>query len=270
MIINPYAFGGASIAEAVSIHANLVSWWDFEENSAGTQFLDSHSTHHLDIINSETSSGRSTASGKHSRAASWPVPNSSSGCQIPRSDSAFDFGDQDFCIFGWVYVSTNIAGGTSRWIAGRLGGTGAGQQSFNLMQDGVTSFNRLIFSVRNSADTADTNTGTAGASLWAFLNEWVFVAAWHDSVANEIAISFNGSGSPATAAHTGGVYNAGTANFSFGQGRRSDTTNWTTTRTWSHRTDSWGVMTKVPTDDELTYLYNSGNGKSYSELVADT
>lgn len=261
------AAGGGALTTAGAILADLIAWWDFGENDTSTQFLDAHGNNDFDLINSKNTSQDSTASGKVGRASLWPNANSSDGGQIPRSNTTFDKGDVGFSFGGWFYFNELPSNDVSRFLLGRLGGTGANELCYGIQLRTLSAAQVPQVAVRNTADTASTVLNLGNLVTPINVSTWYHVVWAHDPTNNLLVGYVNTT--KQTTAHSGGVQSAGTSNFSIGQGRRSDTTNWDTARTVGFRCDSVFFLNRLITDAEVSYLYNSGNGKDYAALLAD-
>lgn len=259
--------GSQLYQQAFDLYNACQAWYEFEQNDATTSFLDSHKAHNLAVLNSETTAARSTASGKAGRAAVWPSATSnSSGAQLARADTALDGGAKSFTYGMWVYFNEMPTNDVTRVLAGRLGGTGAGQLAWFIQLRTLSGSQGFVFSGRNSADSAtSTVIHTGGVPL--ATGRWYFVVLSYDYPLGVINAYVNNVKQTATL--TGGTYPSTTANFAFNNGRLSDTTNWDTSRTVGCNNDSAFFVDRVLTDEEVAYLYATGNGKSYSLLAAE-
>lgn len=262
MIINPYTFSSAAEGPGAGLIEDLVAWWDFEENTSGTQFLDARGSHHLNIINSGTSAGRSVSGGRKGRASSWPDAAHSDGAQIPRSDTAFD-ANGNFTLGAWFYFNEMPSDDLTRFLIGRLGGTGASQICYAIQLRTAASQQQISFIVRNAADNANfAASQSIGGPLQ--INTWYFAVLSMDTgVMNRYVNTTKQDTS-----YTDGVQSGGNSNFSVAQGRRDDTTDWDNSRTVSMRVDSAFYMNRAITDAEVALLYNGGAGMSYADLLA--
>lgn len=257
---------GATIsADAVSIYANLVSWWDFEENSAGTQFLDSFGTNHLssrDASGALATSGASTATGKVGRGF---LPAVARTPYIPRTNTGMDVPNSNWSFVIWVpVVSTSIAA-TARFIAGRIGSSTASQ--WVLSMDGTT--NAFQFSAYNSSAVA--TSANSGVSVSSPGNK--LVACSFDRTNNLIRIrvkdAVNDVNVPVAFANP--LYTtASTNNFCFNGGMSADGTLFSGGRDCPVSfMDCALYRSGVTTEAEFQYLYNSGAGKNFATFAAD-
>jgi hypothetical protein len=167
------------------------------------------------------------------------------------STTELETGDVDMSLAGWAYMESQPGHSTIlskdsashgeyilRWD------TSAGR--FKLFVYGAASFG-------SAADVTDTNVISTAT--------WYFVVVWHDATANTINIQVN-NGTPVSTSHSAGIYDNDSA-FKLGN-QGSDGNN-----KWDGRLDQWGVWKKVLTSDERTWLYNSGAGRSYADIVAE-
>lgn len=261
------SYGSAALnADAASIYANLVSWWDFEENSAGTQFLDSFGTNHLssrDGSGALATSSASTASGKVGRGF---LPASARTPYIPRTNTGMDAPNSNWSFVIWVPMISSSLGGSSRFVAGRLGSGGAGAQ-WVLSLDGAT--NCFQFSCTNSSSVAvSANSAVAVSSTGHKL-----VACSFDRTNNLIRIRVKDGVNDAniTAAFSSPLYTtSSTNNFCLNGGMSADGTLFSGGRDCPISfMDSALWRSGVTTESEFQYLYNSGSGKNYTTFAAD-
>jgi hypothetical protein len=89
---------------------------------------------------------------------------------------------------------------------------------------------------------------------------WYFAAMYYDSSTNKVGVSLNASAWTETSVT--GTINTGGDQVKFA--RLSYQSGWD--NYYNGRLDEWGHWGRVLTTAELTELYNSGNGLSYSDL----
>jgi hypothetical protein len=251
---------GAAANLPVAIYANLVAWWDFEENSAATSFTDAFSgTHNLALINSKTTANDSMANGISGRAANWPNSSSSDGAQIVRSDTAFDFGDTGFTFGAWFNMRQEVGSDVTRFLAGR---GFANPLSYAIYWRDLSPSNfQFEMAIRDSANaTSTTIIHNQGAPI--NTNTWHFVVLGHDPAADLLVGWVDGVRQQANFAN--GPFVTNVPNFTFAQARNNDTTNQDTSRTIGHATDSAFVVNRTLNDAEVGYLYNSGAGFNFA------
>jgi hypothetical protein len=221
---------------------NLISYWSLEEAS-GTR-NDAHSTNHLTDNNTVTS-----GTGKVGTAASFAAASLESLTRA--TNASLDTGNIDFTFATWV----NAASLTGFPAILCKDGIGANRE-YILLYDGTLS--RFKFQVSSDGASFD---GTVVADTFgaASTSTWYFVAAWHDSVNNQLGIAVNGGTADATA-HSTGVM-VGPEQFSIGSQNNASLF-------WNGLIDEVGFWKRVLTSDERTWLYNGGAGRSYANIVA--
>lgn len=252
-------------AQAASIKAALVAWWDFEENGAGTQFLDAHGTNHLSIrtgASSTASSAASTASGKVNRA--FYINNVTNlTAYIPRINTALDLPNTDHSYGGW-FVGSGGAG-TARFCMGRIGSGGAIQSGLIQDSDSLASD---VFLASADGSTLVKATGAVSVSTYR-----LFIASF-DRTNNLIRFRYKSNlvdGNVTTAFPSALYTTASNANFCISGGLSGDSTFFSGGRQLAadSHADSCFYRSGVTTESEFLYLYNSGTGKNYAQLVAD-
>ncbi len=171
-------------------------------------------------------------------------------------NTALSTGDIDFTFSAWVYSDDAIS--SFRTILSKYNQDNVNTEYFLGYDSTVPAFQ---FSVYNgSAGIGSVNATTFGA---ASATTWYFVTAWHDASANTVNIQIN-NGTVDSAATTGG---AGDSTSPFRIGAYSD--NGGTARSfWNGRIDNVGFWKRTLTTGERSWLYNTGQGRGYSELEA--
>lgn len=218
----------------------LAGYWKLGDG--GPTWVDSTGTTDL------TENGTITAvTGKVENAADF---ESSDGADyLSGGDTAaLEFAGSDFTIAGWVNVE-NIA---IRTIVAKYNTTG-NQREYALRFNNTPNPDVFQFIVSN--DGTATNILSASTHGAPSTGSWYFVVAYHDN-GTEIGISVN-DGAFDTAAHTTGVF-AGSATFCIGA--------WDTGNYWDGQIDEVGIWNRLLTAAEITWLYNSGNGRTYEDL----
>lgn len=240
--INSYAYS------APILLPNLVAFWSLEEASGSR--ADAHGSNTLTDNNTVTQNP-----GKVGNAAQFTATN---GEYLSIADNAaLSMGDIDFTIAAWVYLDTK----DNRVIAAKYR-TSTNQREYLLYyaaSDGATQRFVFLVSPNGTATTAviannfgEPSTGT-----------WYFVVAWHNATANTINIQVN-NGTANSAAHSTGVFN-GTDDFRLGALYTTSPIYF-----WNGRIDQVLVAKEAYSDAVRTWLYNSGNGRSYAEIAAYT
>ena len=238
---------------------NLVSYWDLDESASGTNYLssllaywsfnetsgnraDSHTGGYTLTDNNTVLYG----TGKQGNAAAF-VRSATEYLSIADS-STWSRGDTDFTIAGWVYLDNKT---NTQRIWGKYNTTG--NQREYLLQYNSTP-DRFQFLVSNDGTANVTVTANTFGSPTAAT--WYFVVVYHDSVNNLIGISVNG-GAFDTTAHSTGIYNA-----------TSDFTISNPANVLDGRVDELAFYGRMLTSGEISYLYNSGSGRTYANLVS--
>lgn len=170
-------------------------------------------------------------------------------------NAALSMGDVAMDICGWVYADTLPSSGNTMGLVGKWA---SGNLEYLLFLDNTAGTIRFKFSVRNTANST-TTTVTASTFGTPSVSTFYFVHAYHDPTANTIGIQVN-DGTADTAATSGGVRDS---NAAFEIGRH------TAGSYYNGRLDEIGIWkhaTTRLTTAQTTWLYNSGTGRSYSEL----
>lgn len=228
------------------VSTNLVAYYSLEETS-GTR-NDSKGTNHLTDHNNVGS-----AAGKVGTAADLEF---SSSQYLNVSDSTdLSMGDIDFSLTAWVNLESV---GASRVIVSKSDSGGAGNVEYMLMYNlGGDKFQFYVSSGSGLANFTNVPATTLGSPS---LATWYFIVVRHDAAADTISIQVN-NGTIDSTAYTFGSYDSGV---SFAIGAWGDGP-----ESFDGLIDEVGVWKKVLTTDESTWLYNSGNGRSYSDIVAE-
>lgn len=243
-LLNPYRFGGGGGGggEATTILAKLTSWWELDESS-GTRG-DSHGSQDLSLFGTEAGVADGVRGGGDNAAVFSGSNNffrtSEADLQIPASNG-------NWCMFGWFYLTSNSGskGLMSKWDV----------VSVSTLER-VLSVQSGVAYGQSSNGASYINASTAAPSV----TTWHFYVVWKDSdhyvrLRIDDATTF---ASPGTASAT-----PNSTQFSIGsfQGASSRMVGRAQRAGW--------IKGGVLTADEITYLYNSGNSKTYAEVVAD-
>jgi len=217
----------------MSLLDNLISYWKLDEASGNA--IDSHGTNTLTDENTVGSAAGKILTGRDFNAAN------SERLFIP-SNASLQTGDIDFTISLWI---KQTATPTVAFYYNKSGTNVADREFavyFNSVSIGMFAYN------------------PAGALLQVFsgvyptVGAWFHVLAWHDSVANQIAVSVNNA-TPVTTAISGGVR---VGSFEVELGSRQTQANFLT-----GVLDEVGFWKRTLAPAERTALYNGGNGLSY-------
>lgn len=225
--------GGVPASISASLRTSLVAYWKLNEVS-GTR-ADSVGANTLADNNTVTS-----ATGVVGSAASFASANSES-LSID-DNAALSLADgPDASIAFWLKLTTvATARLVSKWD------NTAGDLEYSVLV--VTDKVRFAVSGDGTAAPSVEWGSTLSAATW------YHVCAWHDSVADIIAISVN-NGTPVTLAHTAGIFNS-TSVFTLGALSGGG-------QHLNGALDELGIWKKVLTPAERDALYNSGAGLTY-------
>jgi hypothetical protein len=221
-----------AIPDASGILTGLQAFWKMDEAS-GTRY-DAVGSNHLTDNNTVTS-----AAGKVSDCAQFVVSNQEWLSIV--DDASLDVGAEGAHWCCWVYadslpVQRDVAGKrltANEWCTSLMG-TGAAQ--FTSWHGGV-------------AKVATSGTGVLTTATWYFLDWWL------DLPNSLIGISVN-NGAASTTPTGGTAQDSGATRFdigAIGSGVGS----------FDGRIDGFGFWNRLLTSDELTTLYNGGNGLAY-------
>jgi hypothetical protein len=226
-----------------SLLRGLVSWWGMDESS-GTRY-DSHGANDLTAGGSETQ-----AVGKVGSSVYFPVTAGS--YLFHNANASLQTGDIDFSIACWA-----------RWV-----GLGSGTIACRYCIQGNKREWRLVFVsgppavLRFVASADGTNLTNLDSSFVFSTNTWYFIYAYHDAVNNKIGISIN-NGAPEELDHAGGVYVSDEV-ISFGANKDAAGNFGAYPNA---RVDEFGFWKRLLRESERTWLYNSGNGRGYANLL---
>lgn len=227
MIINPYRYAASS-----TLLDGLVSWWSLDEAS-GTR-VDSHGSNDLTDVNTVGS-----AAGKVGTAADMEAANNE---QLNGSDTSLDFGATGGTLAVWINPETVAS------HPGCLIYDGGDPQSPTL---GFYTHSNGTISCRmtNSAGAKqDANSAVGAISVGA----WALIVCRYIPANSgaEINLTING-GATFTRAFTGAVRSGGNVILGSLLG------------TFDGLVDEAAWWSRPLTADEITELYNSGNGIGY-------
>ena len=225
----------------MAVITSLVAYWSLDESSGSA--IDAYGDNDLtdDVTVASTT-------GKVSNCRDFEADSAKYLYRTSTAD--LSMGDVDFSVQAWVQIESKS---TTRTILAKFATASA---EYLLQHD--NSIDRFQFVVKTLASTFKTAiANNLGAPS---LATWYLVHAWHDSVNNEIGIAVN-AGTADTLANADGVQ-SGNDNFVLGLNNGSD-------NYWDGLIDEVGVWKKVLTSTERTWLYNSGNGRSYADIQAE-
>jgi hypothetical protein len=235
----------ADIITSSTLTTGLVSYWELNEAS-GTR-IDSHGSNDLASVNSVGS-----ATGLNSANAADFEKDSSQYLKIDDSaQSGLDL-TSDFTIAGFANFESN----TFVALAAKYLTTG-NQASYSLRKfaDNTTE---IWADLSSNGSTIVQNGGNVpGQTNWA-TSTWYHIAYRYTASTGTVKFTVNAANSVSATGYPTSIHN-GTAQFSLGVGMVAGA------EYMDGLMQYWGVWSKVLTDDELTELYNSGNGLVYDE-----
>jgi concanavalin A-like lectin/glucanase superfamily protein len=229
----------------MALTTDLQAFWELEEAS-GTRD-DAHSTNDLADNNTVTS-----GTGKVGTAASFASANSEF---LSIADNApLSGGNVDFTICAWVKMASKT--GYQAFVA-KTGGSENAEYELGYDQPA----DRFAFQATGDANWANKSSAIDAVLGSPSTGTWYFLIGYHDAATDVVGVRIN-NGSATTAALTIGVSNTNASfrigswdgNFSFVDGL----------------VDQVGFWRRLLTSDEQTWLYNSGSGRSYADIVAES
>jgi len=223
----------------------LVSWWGLNE-TAPSNALDSHGTNEL----VETSGTIGSTAGLVGGCRDFELGDSEY-FSIP-SNASLVFADEPLTVGAWVNLESKAD------PAGIMGKYNTANKREYLLTY-TQSVDRFLFYV--SATGTATVVATASVFGAPGTAAWLFVVGYHDPTANTIGISVN-AGAETPIAHTTGIF-SGTTQFNFGNFYNSGVSDYYL----DGKMDEAFLYRRVLTADEISWLYNSGVGRAYSELI---
>jgi hypothetical protein len=257
---------------SIDILANLVSWWTFDENAATPTYADSHGTNHLTQRNaagSVNTSVNSTTGGANGSRRWSPVRTNNLTSYLPRSNTALDMvTDTDFSFGGWFHAGFGTDYATTCILMGRLGQAFTAAKMYMYLS--VSTSNQFNVQYSNGSSAVTVNSG----HTCDIANRALVVGTYNKTAGLlEIRVHMvSGVGfTKVTAALSGAINNTSQdSNFVIGECMENDGTFNVNVRNGVDKGDECFYVNKAITDAEFAYLYNSGSGKTYAQLVADS
>jgi len=233
-IINPYRFGGSS----TTLLDGLVSWWELEESSSTR--VDSHGSTNLTDVNTVGS-----ATGKIGTAAHFTGANNEELTNTAAPSGMWG-GDKDWTISCWAYHDS-----TTFQVLMCLDGTlTSSSLTLDWMLYLVASKYRFYTSDGGFDYVEATTFGNISTATWNH------IVAWHDSAAGSINICINDGATDTNSSIGTPTHKAGHDDIRLGRYGNS-------TSTMNGRIDEAAIWDRLLTADEITELYNSGDGIGY-------
>jgi hypothetical protein len=230
------------VSASAQLTTSLIAYWELGEASGNR--ADSHGSNTLADNNTVTQ-----AAGKVGNAADFERDNTE---YLSIADNAaLSTGDIDVTMCAWVYFESLAMGaGQIRQIISK---EGASDGEYYLFYDSTAD--RLSFTVYGASAY-----GSGGAVNWGSApsaTTWYFVCGEHNASANTIRIKVN-DGAWVSVGHSAGIFDSDGA---FRLGLNS------AAQSMDGLIDQVGFWKRTLTDAEHSFLYNSGNGRSYADVV---
>lgn len=222
-----------------SLLGNLVSYWNMSELTSTR--ADSVGVNTLTPNNTPLYGGGPTSLAANFIRASTQFLSAT-------NDASITPGDSNFSIAGWVYLDL---GGF--YFVSKFGTT-----TVEYALEANVVGNPFVFLMGNSAGSSQGVTGSNGGNY--ALKTWYFVACTYTSSTNTSRISVNAGTQNSQILGFIPSAASGTSNLCFGTQKSGYGA------PMSGRTAAWGYWNKVLTTTEITFLYNSGQGRLYSQL----
>jgi hypothetical protein len=223
----------------MALTTNLISFWEFEEASGSR--VDQPGTN--DLFPSGTPLP-GNAAGLVGNAATLTLTAQQYFSIVSNTD--VQCGDIDFTFAGWIYGNTL----TGTYLVCKDNGT---NRDYYFYFDS-TAAQFAVFIAGPTAKAA-TVSDTYATTTWHFL------VGWHDAAANTVNCQVN-NGTVVSTPTTASLQAATTADFDVGV--YGDYASGFA----DGMIDQLGFWKRVLTTDERAWLYNSGAGRSYAEIVA--
>lgn len=255
--------------------SNMSAWWEFEDNNAGLQFLD-ETPNENHLTTSLASSALSVAgifSRAHYRGGAGSTYSARS-IYVPRSNKALDYGAADsFSIGIWIEPKASQSDNWTHVIMGRFGGHSTSADPNGLPVDVsqgsyyIGTFNgQIAFGIFKS--DAERYVITLGPT--AAVGTKQFILGVCDVSAKKIRGYLNGTPKGSLDIPSG-PFKDGDANFALGHSMRGDDNANepfdSTYRQFNGYIDKAFATHYACTDENASFLYNAGSGRTYTEAL---
>jgi hypothetical protein len=212
---------------------SLISHWKLDEASGNA--IDAHGAFDLTDTNTAAS-----VTGKINNGRDLDITKSFNGA------GEFAFADEDFTLACWVKLASKPALG---FILNKFSGTAGYSMSYDSGSD------RFRFAV---GDSDSSHTELADVLGSPSTGVWYYIVAWHDSTANTVNIKIN-NGATDSGSYSAGITSFG-ADFLLG---------FPGSNSIDGVVDEASVWERVLTEQEMTDLYNGGDGLAYPFEVVE-
>ena len=229
----------ADIRTHATLTTSLVSYWDFEETSAGTAQVDRRDRHGSnDLTDNNTTA---SATGKIGNGADFERSNNEYLSISDGSQTGLDITTDRSFNFWFKFEDTSTQSFITKWGA----------------NDGfwIDWLNDNTLRFRTSSDGSSAYTSTVSWTPTA--STWYMITYTYDMSAGEVKFYVNGSQQGSTQTGHDTTVNNSTETFRVGNNSGSGYLD--------GLMDELGVWDKILTSTEVSDLYNSGNGLPYSD-----
>ena len=233
-----------------SLLTGLVSWFPMGETD-GQHKADVHGSNTTNV--SQSIANLTQVTGKQGSGTDFPN-GSSVHCQPP---TGIPSGANDWSVALWVNLNALTTDTMDHIVSITTSGLTSNIQDAWHISYRAGAEDAFDVTIRVNTTRYNQNASTFGTPS---TGTWYFLYAYHDSASNEIGISINNGTVDSTT--YSGTPNTQTASFNIGR--------WAYTGGFPFyldgKLDEIGVWNRTLTTDELTWLYNAGSGRSYTDL----
>ncbi len=223
---------------------DLAAWWELNEESGNRS--DSHGANTLTDNNTVL-----FQAGKVGNAADFEDTTEES--LSVADNAALSMGDIDVAFVTWIKMETD----KTHYIFSKYV-VGGDEREYYLRYNTTTNVFEFVCSSNGQAGGLTTCPATdfGEPSTGVFY----FIMVRHDATANTVEVSVN-DGTKTSTAHSGGIH-PGTSPFFMGAHNGTGApANW-----WDGLIDETAIIKRKLSNGEVTWFYNDGNGRAYSEL----
>ncbi len=230
----------------MAVKTSLKAYWELNESSDGTGAVtrvDSHGSNDLTDNNTTAS-----ATGKVSNGADFELANTEFLSRASNAD--LQGGNVDFSVVLWFKAES---GGISNILFSKDNSV-SGEREYVIE---IQSDDKVRWEVNVPTDSGVL---VRPASFTVVTGTWYFLYASHNAATDVISVSID-DGTVATAAVGGSLQAASAGEFRLGAREFGGSEGFA-----DAVVDEVGWWKKVLATSEVTWLYNSGNGRAYSDL----
>jgi RHS repeat-associated protein len=222
---------------------NLAAWWSLNEPS-GQQRNDSHGPTTFSHLTPTGAVG--SVPGQKGNAASFNPNNP--GVLTVNDNADISAGDSNFTLVAHFYPTTDSGIAV---IVNKGYAWNSNIRDYALLQ----SNSNIIFAVGNGTTNASVSVPFSG------VNQWHTVIAWHAATTDSINIQID-NGTPVTVSYSGGAIDS-TYPLTIGA-------HFNSSYVFNGQIDEVALYKRYLNADERTWLFNTGNSRSYAEVTGNT